>query len=60
MYFFYRYDPGKPWYLGKTSTAYPLNIRGPDGRNSSFWFATGGAGFCVSRTLAMKMAPFAV
>lgn len=55
-----RYDPGKPWYLGKTSTAYPLNIRGPDGRNSSFWFATGGAGFCVSRTLAMKMAPFAV
>jgi len=55
-----RYNPEKPWYLGKTSTAYPLHIRGPDGKNSSFWFATGGAGFCVSRTLAMKMAPFAV
>ena len=25
---------------------------------SEFWFATGGAGFCVSRTLALKMAPF--
>ena len=26
---------------------------------SHFWFATGGAGFCVSRTMALKMAPFA-
>ena len=25
---------------------------------SHFWFATGGAGFCISRTLALKMAPF--
>lgn len=24
-----------------------------------FWFATGGAGFCVSRALAMKMLPIA-
>ena len=29
-------------------------------QNSSFWFATGGAGFCVSRTLALRMAPLAV
>ena len=25
----------------------------------SFWFATGGAGFCLSRSLASKMAPIA-
>lgn len=25
----------------------------------NFWFATGGAGFCVSRGLALKMSPWA-
>jgi len=56
-----RYAPDLPWYLGKTSTASPLKIVGPQGQaNSSFWFATGGAGFCLSRTLALKMAPLAV
>jgi len=55
-----RYDSSKPWYLGKTSTASPLKIRSSDGTNSSFWFATGGAGFCLSRTLALRMAPLAV
>ena len=25
----------------------------------SFWFGTGGAGFCISRALALKMSPFA-
>lgn len=24
-----------------------------------FWFATGGAGFCISRGLALKMSPWA-
>lgn len=24
-----------------------------------FWFATGGAGFCINRKLALKMAPWA-
>jgi len=24
-----------------------------------FWFATGGAGFCISRALALKMTPVA-
>lgn len=24
-----------------------------------FWFATGGAGFCISRGLALKMGPWA-
>jgi len=55
-----RFDSSFPWYLGKTSTASPLQIIDIQGReNSSFWFATGGAGFCVSRTLALKMAPYA-
>ncbi|CAG7668618.1 unnamed protein product, partial [Allacma fusca] len=25
----------------------------------SFWFATGGAGFCISRALALRMSPLA-
>lgn len=25
----------------------------------TFWFATGGAGFCISRALALKMLPIA-
>jgi fringe protein len=28
-------------------------------RPVNFWFATGGAGFCVSRGLALKMSPWA-
>lgn len=28
-------------------------------RKISFWFATGGAGFCLSRSLALKMKPLA-
>lgn len=27
------------------------------GHHAQFWFATGGAGFCISRPLALKMAP---
>ena len=54
-----RHDSGLPWYLGKTSTASPLHIMTSAG-NSSFWFATGGAGFCVSRPLALRMAPHVV
>ncbi|XP_015782113.1 fringe glycosyltransferase [Tetranychus urticae] len=56
-----RYSPNKPWYLGKPSTLSPLVILNPDDQSSkiSFWFATGGAGFCISRALANKMAPFA-
>lgn len=28
-------------------------------RQVSFWFATGGAGFCLSQGLALKMKPWA-
>lgn len=31
----------------------------PPQRPVHFWFATGGAGFCISRGLALKMGPWA-
>lgn len=31
----------------------------PSQKPVNFWFATGGAGFCVSRGLALKMSPWA-
>ncbi|XP_054270130.1 fringe glycosyltransferase [Macrosteles quadrilineatus] len=52
------------WYLGKPSIRAPLEIlnresKAPIKQNISFWFATGGAGFCLSRALALKMLPLA-
>lgn len=55
-----RYDSSQPWYIGRTSTATPLTIFHEEERQAtSFWFATGGAGFCLSRAMALKMSPFA-
>ncbi|KAF6203686.1 hypothetical protein GE061_002019 [Apolygus lucorum] len=58
------YSPQEDWYLGKPSIRTPLEIlnREPkpqNKKNISFWFATGGAGFCLSRALALKMMPIA-
>ncbi|KAH6943712.1 hypothetical protein HPB50_025637 [Hyalomma asiaticum] len=57
------YDPREDWYLGKPSIRQPLEILARDSskpqRKISFWFATGGAGFCISRSLALKMLPLA-
>ncbi|XP_054159609.1 fringe glycosyltransferase-like [Oppia nitens] len=55
------YSPLQDWYLGKPSIRQPLQIVSRDGKqdNISFWFATGGAGFCISRSLALKMVPLA-
>ncbi|XP_014283170.1 fringe glycosyltransferase [Halyomorpha halys] len=58
------YSPQEEWYLGKPSIRTPLEIlnREPkphNKQNISFWFATGGAGFCLSRALALKMMPIA-
>jgi len=55
------YDHNKDWYLGKPSIPEPLEIMDREHNNHrlSFWFATGGAGFCLSRSLASKMAPIA-
>jgi len=49
------------WYLGKPSIKAPLEILDRDHlpQKISFWFATGGAGFCLSRSLALKMKPLA-
>ncbi|XP_067145980.1 beta-1,3-N-acetylglucosaminyltransferase manic fringe [Apteryx mantelli] len=50
-------------YLGKPSLNRPIRASEtlPNNKTKSvhFWFATGGAGFCISRKLANKMAPWA-
>ena len=53
------YSPNDDWYLGKPSISVPLQIL--DRRTKkrvAFWFATGGAGFCLSRSLMLKSMPF--
>ncbi|KAK7136908.1 hypothetical protein R3I93_017085 [Phoxinus phoxinus] len=50
-------------YVGKPSLDRPMRaqelLEGNKTRDVRFWFATGGAGFCLSRKLAEKMAPWA-
>ncbi|NXC06973.1 MFNG acetylglucosaminyltransferase, partial [Orthonyx spaldingii] len=50
-------------YLGKPSLNRPIRASEtlPNNQTKSvrFWFATGGAGFCISRELARKMVPWA-
>ncbi|XP_043471367.1 fringe glycosyltransferase isoform X2 [Leptopilina heterotoma] len=58
------YNPREDWYLGRPSIPAPLEIlrQGSESTKRSkvkFWFATGGAGFCISRALALKMIPVA-
>ncbi|XP_058057527.1 fringe glycosyltransferase [Anopheles bellator] len=60
------YSPSQDWYLGKPSISSPLEIFLDSTKSSTevnkkvtFWFATGGAGFCISRALALKMMPIA-
>lgn len=54
------YNPREDWYLGKPSIQAPLEIVSKDKISKvRFWFATGGAGFCLSRALALKMMPLA-
>ena len=56
------YSAEQDWYLGKVSIPKKLEIldrlRLPQRRQVSFWFATGGAGFCLSRPLVEKMRPW--
>ena len=53
------YDPNEYWYLGKPSINVPLQILDRKTKKRiQFWFATGGAGFCVSRALLVKITPF--
>uniref|UniRef100_A0AAG5DA81 Fringe-like glycosyltransferase domain-containing protein n=1 Tax=Anopheles atroparvus TaxID=41427 RepID=A0AAG5DA81_ANOAO len=60
------YSPTQDWYLGKPSISSPLEIFLDNTKTSTevnkkvtFWFATGGAGFCISRALALRMMPVA-
>ena len=55
-----KYNHTSDWYLGKPSLKYPIEIedRANPGQKLAFWFATGGAGFCISKSLALKMLPF--
>ncbi|XP_034046377.1 beta-1,3-N-acetylglucosaminyltransferase lunatic fringe [Thalassophryne amazonica] len=50
-------------YIGKPSLDRPIEATERLGDSKmkpvNFWFATGGAGFCVSRGLALKMSPWA-
>ncbi|XP_042549320.1 beta-1,3-N-acetylglucosaminyltransferase manic fringe [Dipodomys spectabilis] len=50
-------------YVGRPSLNRPIRASEPLPHNRTrlvqFWFATGGAGFCINRRLALKMAPWA-
>ncbi|XP_004709274.1 beta-1,3-N-acetylglucosaminyltransferase radical fringe [Echinops telfairi] len=58
------FSPSRDIYLGRPSLDHPIEAteRAPGGGTVTtvkFWFATGGAGFCLSRGLALKMSPWA-
>ncbi|XP_031455982.1 beta-1,3-N-acetylglucosaminyltransferase manic fringe isoform X2 [Phasianus colchicus] len=57
------YSAMKDVYLGKPSLNRPIQASETLSNNQTksvhFWFATGGAGFCISRRLARKMMPWA-
>lgn len=50
-------------YVGKPSLNQPIHASELQSKNRTrlvrFWFATGGAGFCINRQLALKMVPWA-
>lgn len=55
------YPSDKDLYLGRSSLNHPIETmdRENDMKTVRFWFATGGAGFCLSKALAYKMLPYA-
>ncbi|KAG7491442.1 hypothetical protein MATL_G00003820 [Megalops atlanticus] len=57
------FPPDSDIYVGKPSLDHPIRahelLENNKTREVEFWFATGGAGFCISRRLAEKMAPWA-
>lgn len=56
-----KYNHTSDWYLGKPSLKAPIEVedRANPGQKFAFWFATGGAGVCISKALALKMIPYA-
>uniref|UniRef100_A0A7N4V521 MFNG O-fucosylpeptide 3-beta-N-acetylglucosaminyltransferase n=1 Tax=Sarcophilus harrisii TaxID=9305 RepID=A0A7N4V521_SARHA len=57
------FSPTLDVYVGKPSLDRPIMASEPMPNNQTrpvrFWFATGGAGFCINRKLARKMVPWA-
>ncbi|XP_058531568.1 beta-1,3-N-acetylglucosaminyltransferase radical fringe [Ochotona princeps] len=58
------FSPSQDIYLGRPSLDHPIEATeraqgGGTVTTVKFWFATGGAGFCLSRGLALKMSPWA-
>ncbi|AWP17185.1 putative beta-1-3-N-acetylglucosaminyltransferase radical fringe isoform 2 [Scophthalmus maximus] len=57
------YHHSQDVYLGRPSLDHPIEaaekVRSDGSVSVKFWFATGGAGFCISRGLALKMSPWA-
>lgn len=57
------YHHSQDVYLGRASLDHPIEaaerVRNDGSVSVKFWFATGGAGFCISRGLALKMSPWA-
>eukprot|EP00095_Tigriopus_kingsejongensis_P010892 maker-scaffold1216_size55193-snap-gene-0.12 protein:Tk10892 transcript:maker-scaffold1216_size55193-snap-gene-0.12-mRNA-1 annotation:"Fringe glycosyltransferase " len=54
-----QHDSSQELYLGRTSIPRPIEVSTIRGhaKSVSFWFATGGAGFCLSRPLVNQMIP---
>uniref|UniRef100_A0A914CQL1 Fringe n=1 Tax=Acrobeloides nanus TaxID=290746 RepID=A0A914CQL1_9BILA len=52
-----QFDPNEDWYLGRPSTNGPIKIDDSEAK-SEFWFATGGAGLCLSRSVIHKLATY--
>ncbi|XP_040031938.2 beta-1,3-N-acetylglucosaminyltransferase radical fringe [Gasterosteus aculeatus] len=57
------YHHSQDVYLGRPSLDHPIEaaerVKSDGSVSVKFWFATGGAGFCISRGLALKMSPWA-
>ncbi|CAN9508730.1 unnamed protein product [Ophioblennius macclurei] len=57
------YHHSQDVYLGRPSLDHPVEaaerVQSDGSVSVRFWFATGGAGFCISRGLALKMSPWA-
>ncbi|XP_077482107.1 beta-1,3-N-acetylglucosaminyltransferase radical fringe isoform X2 [Stigmatopora argus] len=57
------YHHSQDVYLGRPSLDHPIEaaerVKSNGLASVKFWFATGGAGFCISRGLALKMSPWA-
>ncbi|XP_062508122.1 beta-1,3-N-acetylglucosaminyltransferase manic fringe-like [Corticium candelabrum] len=62
-----QFDPNKDVYVGKSSLGRTMSLHWEyksipailtNASRSPFWFATGGAGFCISRHLSQRMQPY--